>query len=265
MLYWYAILLSVSALIMINYERTYFMEHPIENHVNHNPEFIHHTSSPFAHYIRNIVFGIEDGMVSTLGTLTGIAVGSREQATVLLAGFVIIAVESISMGIGSYLSQRSEEDVKKRKLNEEQSEIEQYPAEEREELLGLYCRDGWPKPIARKMAEAAAADPKLMLKEMALRELRILPSHRSHSLKGGLVMFASYIVGGLIPLASYLVLPIAKAIPLSIIITLIGLFILGALTTRLTKQSPLMTGLRMLTIGGIALAAGVIVGLIMGS
>lgn len=237
------------------------MEHEIENH--HNPEFIHHTSSPFAHYIRDIVFGIEDGIVSTLGALTGIAVGSREQTIVLLAGFVIIAVESISMGIGSYLSQRSEEDVKKRKLNEEKSEIEQYPTEEREELLALYCRDGWPKSIAQKMTETAAADPKLMLKEMALRELRILPSHGSHSLKGGLAMFVSYIVGGLIPLVAYLTLPITNAIPLSIIISLIGLFCLGALTTRLTKQSPLASGLRMLTIGGIALIVGVTVGFIM--
>lgn len=239
------------------------MEHKIENHHTHNPEFIHHTSNPFAHYIRDIVFGIEDGIVSTLGALTGIAVGSREQSIVLLAGFVIIAVESISMGIGSYLSRRSEEDVKERKLNEEQSEIERYPTEECEELLTLYCRDGWPKSIAQKMTETAAADPKLMLKEMALRELRILPSHGSHSINGGLAMFVSYIVGGLIPLAAYLALPIANAIPLSIVISLIGLFCLGAVTTHFTKQSSLASGLRMLAIGGIALIVGVTVGFIM--
>ena len=64
-----------------------------------NKDFIHHKKSNFASVLKEIVFGVEDGMVSTLGSITGIAVGSGNHSTVLLAGSVIIAVESISMGI----------------------------------------------------------------------------------------------------------------------------------------------------------------------
>ena len=97
----------------------------------YNSDYIHHKDSKILSGIRDIVFGLEDGMVSTLGAITGIAVGSQSHFTVILAGVVIISVESISMGIGSYISNLSEHGVIKRKLYEEQTEIEEFPEEEK--------------------------------------------------------------------------------------------------------------------------------------
>lgn len=57
--------------------------------------------------IREIVFGLEDALVSTLGAITGIAVGTQSQYVVILSGLVLIAAESMSMGAGSYLSSKS--------------------------------------------------------------------------------------------------------------------------------------------------------------
>lgn len=56
--------------------------------------------------IREIVFGLEDSLVSTLGTLTGIAIGSRSTFIVILSGFVLLAAEGMSMAAGSYLSSK---------------------------------------------------------------------------------------------------------------------------------------------------------------
>ncbi len=61
--------------------------------------------------IRELVFGLEDSLVSTLGTITGIAVGTQSTYVVILSGFVLIAAESTSMAAGSYLSSRSAEDA----------------------------------------------------------------------------------------------------------------------------------------------------------
>lgn len=221
---------------------------------------IQHTTSSLEGMIREVVFGMEDGMVSTLGSVTGIAVGSGNHSTVVLAGLVIIAVESISMGIGSYLSNRSEEEVSDRKLAEEKSEITNYPLEEKEELRQMYVEDGWPTKLAQEMSETVSQNPSLMLKEMALRELKIFPSSDSVSIKGGFYMFGSYILGGLLPLASYLFLPINNAIPTSIVLTLIGLFGIGAFATKFTKQPVIKSGIKMLVVGGIALIVGLVVG-----
>ena len=69
--------------------------------------FIHHGNMAFISHVREIIFGMQDGMVSTLGALTGIAVGTNDYFTVILSGVVIIAVESISMSIGSFTSSAS--------------------------------------------------------------------------------------------------------------------------------------------------------------
>jgi len=70
----------------------------------------------FRHFIvstiRELVFGLEDSLVSTLGTITGIAIGTQSTYVVILSGLVLIAAESTSMAAGSYLSSRSAEDTR---------------------------------------------------------------------------------------------------------------------------------------------------------
>jgi VIT1/CCC1 family predicted Fe2+/Mn2+ transporter len=236
----------------------------MEQRYHYNKNYIHHQKSKVADVLKEMVFGMEDGMVSTLGSITGIAVGSGNQSTVLLAGSVIITVESISMGIGSYLSNKSEEEMNKRKIEEEKEELRNFPAEEKEELRKIYLQEGWPEGLAKEMAETASQNENIFLKEMVTRELNIPAEQESISIKGGLYMFFTYIIGGMIPLLSYIFLPIKTAVPLSIVVTLIGLFILGMSTTKFTKQPLLKSGLRVLVMGGIALIAGLAAGLLIG-
>ena len=227
--------------------------------LHQNKNYIHHQNSRIVSVFREIIFGMEDGMVSTLGAITGIAAGSRNHFVVLLAGFVIISVESISMGIGSYLSNKSESEIIARKLSEEENEINDFPEREKEELKMIYLKAGWSAGLAAKMAEEAGLDKKLMLKEMAYRELDVSPNNDRQTLGRGFFMFFSYVIGGMVPLFAYLILPIASAVYLSVVITLIALFCLGVLTTRYTKRSWLKTGLRMLLLGGVALVVGLAV------
>lgn len=209
---------------------------------------------------REVVFGMEDGMVSTLGAITGIAIGSQDHFIILLSGLVIISVESISMGIGSFLSNKSEEDLNEQIINEEEEEIREYPDHEKAELKAMFIRDGWPKRIAHKMSSVAAHDKKLILKEMTYREHGIVTNSQTSPIVKGIFMSASYIIGGLIPLIAYFFFPVKIALPVSILITLLGLFGLGAYTSTLTKKSLLMSGSRMLILGGIALTVGLLVG-----
>ena len=61
--------------------------------------------------IREIVFGAEDSLVSTLGAITGIAAGTNNEFVVVLSGVVLIVVEALSMSAGSYLSSKSAREV----------------------------------------------------------------------------------------------------------------------------------------------------------
>ena len=220
----------------------------------------HHERQTDSRTLKEIVFGLEDGMVSTLGAITGIAIGTQTHSTIVLAGMVIIAVESISMGIGSYLSSKSSTDADRRLLHEEKHEIRHHPEAERHELHDMFVRDGWPMDIADQMIAVAAGNRKLMLREMAFRELAVIPERRAGDVKNAVFMFFSYIIGGLVPLTAYFVLSVTRAMPISIGITLVGLFALGAGTTRFTKTPWLASGFRILLLGGLALTVGLLVG-----
>ncbi len=233
--------------------------------IDQRKNFLHHDKSKVASTIREILFGLEDGMVSTLGAVSGVAAGSQSHQTVLLAGFVIIAVESISMGIGSYLSNKSEADIAERKISEEKYEIVNFTKEEKKILANIYLRDGWPKALAKEMASAATQNKKLMLKEMSVHEMHVFPNASQDSIRRGLFMFFSYIIGGYIPLSAYLFFPIDQAVYFSIILALFALFALGAVTTRYTKKPWLSAGLRTLLLGSVALVVGLAAGRFFGN
>jgi len=226
----------------------------------YNPDYIHHQDDGWLPYVREIVFGLQDGMVSTLGALTGIAIGSQDLFTVILAGFVVILVEAVSMSIGSYVSTLSEAEIDERILDEEREEIAIHPIEEQEELRLMYIRDGWPNDLAQSMSEEASKSKELMLREMSHRELGIAMDDVSEPIKNGLVMFFSYGIGGIIPLASYFIFPLQTAIVVSVVSTLILLFVLGASITKFTKKSWIRAGTRMFILASVALMAGYLVG-----
>lgn len=221
--------------------------------------FVHHQDSKLSANIREVIFGAEDGMVSTLGAITGIAAGTGSSKIVLLSGLVIIAVESISMGIGSYLSNKSVIDLSKRKLYEEKLEIEHFPKTEKKELLNIYLNNGWPKKLASQMVLSASKNKKLILQEMAYRELFLAPKIKDDSLTGGLFMFTFYIVGGAIPLLSYIFLSLPQAIYFSISTTLLALFILGVFSTRFTRLSWWRAGMQMFLLASLAAGIGFVV------
>lgn len=228
--------------------------------IPHKAEYLHHQNPGLGAMIREAVFGMEDGMVSTLGSITGIAAATREPFTILLSGFVIVSVESISMAVGSYLSTKSERAVEERKLHEERTELKNYPEEEKQELIDMYVHDGWPGALAVSMAECASKNKELMLKEMAYRELKIIPENVERPLSNALVMGCTYIGGGAVPLLPYFFLPVAASIAVSVPVTLAGLFVVGALTTKFSHRSWWRAGLEMLVLAGIAAFVGYGVG-----
>lgn len=229
--------------------------------MHNRPDFIHHQKKNIhASLVRESVFGMQDGMVSTFGTITGIAAATQDPFTIILAGSVIIAVESISMGVGSFISSKSEREIDERKLQEERIELREQPEAEKIELEEMFVKDGWPKKLAASMALEASKNKELFLQEMAYRELKLIPDGEESPGKNGLAMLFSYIFGGMIPLLAYLLLPVRTAIPISIIVTLIGLFLLGVWTTTFSKRSWWKAGLEMLTLAGVAGLVGYSIG-----
>lgn len=228
----------------------------------HNPNFIHHQKGGMStSIIREVIFGMEDGLVSTMGAVTGIAAASNNHFVVILSGLVIIAVESVSMGVGSYLSSKSEKEIDERKLFEERFELKKFPEEERVELVGMYVDDGWPKKLAEEMALVASKNKKLFLQEMAYRELKVFPDQMEQPLHNGAAMGVAYVIGGSIALLPYLfITDVRAAIPYSVAIALISLFLLGAHTAKFSKRNWWKAGLEMFALATVAALFGYLAG-----
>ena len=210
--------------------------------------------------LRDAVFGTQDGLISTLGALTGIAEGTRSGEAVVVAGFVIIVVESLSMAAGSYLSSKSQREYLERLLREEEEEIARDPEGERQEIVEMYRLRGYTDEEIAIIARRLMSDPKLLLEDMAHKELGISPSTLEEPLGNALVMGTAYVVGGLVPVLPYLTLPMATAMPVSIIGTLLALFLFGGLKGRLVKQGWWRSGLEMVGVAGVAALAGLFIG-----
>lgn len=224
--------------------------------IPYNPNFIHHNESIALSAMRELVFGLEDGMVSTMGSITGIATATHNPFLVILSGSVIVAVESISMAVGSYLSSKSEHALEERKLSEERQEIHENLSEETKEMQELFVQDGWPEELAGRMALVTAGNKDLMLREMAYRELNICPDKSKSPIRNGAVMLVAYIVGGLVPVLPYFVFSIGTAISISIGATLVGLFALGSFTARYSNRKWYSAGFEMLCLAGLAALVG---------
>jgi predicted membrane protein (TIGR00267 family) len=232
----------------------------MEKYLNKN--LIHNQNPNIISVLREIVFGVEDGIISTLGVLIGIAAGTNERFVVIISGIVVIVVESISMGVGSYLSAKSVREADENKLKEEEMEIREFSEKEKRELFEMYIRDGWSEDLANRMVLESSKNKKLFLMEMAHRELHVHPEKLENPLRGGMIMFLSYVVGGTIPLLPYFFLPISSAILFSIALASLGLFILGSITTKFTKRHWFKAGVEIVFIAGLAAAVGYLVGLL---
>src|SRR5689334_1511262 len=82
----------------------------------------HHRYGRLLDAIRELVFGLEDGLVSTLGAVAGIAAGTEDGRIVVLSGLVLVSVEALSMAAGSYLSNKSHREMLEKRIEDERRE-----------------------------------------------------------------------------------------------------------------------------------------------
>ncbi len=209
--------------------------------------------------IREAIFGLEDGIVSTLGAVVGIAVGTQNQYIVVLSGMVVIAVEAVSMAAGSYISSKTERDISLRWLKEEEWEIEHDREREVEELREWYTERGFNKKEVEMLLNRVTSDKKLWLEEMAHYELKIFPDDLEQPTRNAWIMGLAYIVGGIVPITSFFLLPIETAIWSAVGCSAVALFLVGAAITKLTYRNWLRSGLEMVTVAMGAAVVGFLI------
>jgi VIT1/CCC1 family predicted Fe2+/Mn2+ transporter len=210
-------------------------------------------------WLRELVFGLNDGLVTTLVFLMTVSTLAKA-STVVLFALGEVAAGGISMALGGYLSARTEHEVLDRRIATERWEIRHEPDEERAELRAIYRQKGLPEELLERVVERLTADEERWLRALVQDELGLVEgTHvRPAWQQGGLIGIA-FVIGGLVPtLAFVLRLPEPRvwAYGLAALVALA----LGALKKHYTGKGTMRSSLEFLSIVTVGTLAGIVLG-----
>jgi len=218
--------------------------------------------------LRAAVFGVNDGLVSNASLILGVAGASANNSMILLSGVAGLLAGAFSMAAGEHVSVRSQREMFEHQIGLERDELAQYPEEEAEELALIYAARGLAREDALKLAKAIIADPAQALDTLAREELGLNPEELGSPWGAAISSFLSFAAGAFVPLLPFLALAGERALPVSIAITALALFAVGAAISLFTGRSALRDGMRMLAIGaaagGLTYAMGKMLGVSLG-
>lgn len=215
--------------------------------------------------LRAAVFGFNDGLVSIVCLVMGVAGASVSYATILLTGVAGLLAGAFSMAAGEYVSMRSQREMFEYQIGLERAELAQYPEEEAEELALIYAARGMHQDEATALAQRMVSDPEMGLDTLAREELGLNPDELGSPWMAAISSFLAFGVGGVVPLLPYLLGIEQYALKLSILLTALALFGVGAALSLFTGRNAWWGGLRMLLIGGGAGAMTFFIGSFMGT
>jgi len=205
--------------------------------------------------LRAAVLGANDGLVSILSLVMGVAGATNSNKDVLIAGLAGILAGAGSMAMGEWLSVQSSRELYEHQIKIEAAEIEASPEEEQEELALIYQSKGLPETRAKEMAAHMMADKGNILDTLAREELGIDPEELGGSAyEAAFTSFFLFAFGALFPILPYFFLSGNTAVYVSLIVSGIGLFIIGAAITLMTGRGVLYSGTRQVLVGMAAAA-----------
>ena len=218
-------------------------------------------------WLRPAVFGASDGLVSNFALVAGVAGGATAAGAgtnaVVLAGLAGLAAGACSMAAGEYVSVASQSELAEAEIELERIELEHRPDAERLELAETFERRGLDPDLAAEVAKQLSRDRDAALEVHVREELGL----DLHDLPSGLTAaassFASFTVGAFIPLIPYLLG--AQTLWPALVLSLLALFTVGLLVSRITVRSWWFAGLRQVLLGGAAAGVTYVVGSVVGA
>ena len=211
--------------------------------------------------VRDMIFGANDGMVSTLAFVAGVVGAVTNNHIVLLSGVAELFAGTISMAFGSYLSSKSELEVLEKESQRKRVKKGKTPEEEREELIKFYQEQGYKREEAEGIVARIAEEKKGPLQVSNLEELGLAPEERGNPVRGGVLTGVSFGLAAVVPILpfAFSIGPI-NALIVSIIAAVTALFGVGAMKTIFSRKNWIRSGLEMTIIGASAAAITYVIG-----
>jgi VIT1/CCC1 family predicted Fe2+/Mn2+ transporter len=215
--------------------------------------------------LRAAVLGANDGLVSNLSLVAGVAGAELSSHAVLLTGIAGLIAGACSMAMGEWLSVNSARELAQSQIDVEAEELQTFPEEEKEELALIYQAKGLTEHQAKLLAQRIIGDKAVALDTLAREELGINPQELGGSAwVAAATSFLLFAGGAAIPILPFAALTGITAVWAGAALSGAVMFLIGAGTTLFTGRGVLFSGLRQLAIGLAAAAVTFGIGRLIG-
>lgn len=221
-------------------------------------------------YVRDLVLGFNDGLVSTYAATAGVAGAFAGAAVVAggtqvgVVGVAVAVAGALSMALGEYISTKSQQEYYEAEAAREREHIRKWPELEAVEVREALERKGLSGKTLDAATKAIASDDEKLLDFMMREEFGLgEEAERSPWAAAGLILVA-FLVGAVIPVVPYFVTPATQGLWWSSGVSAIGLFVAGAVRARASDLNPWKRGFEMLIIGYLAAGTTFLIGRLIG-
>lgn len=215
--------------------------------------------------IRQVTFGMNDGVVSIFALLAGLAGAGQEPAQILITLLAATVAGALSMAAGEYISGKSEKDFFNHEINQERLEIKLCPDIEREEVRRIYREKGFEGQLLEDVVDTICKDEDRWVREMIIDELETTELVHENEFLPSVIIFFSFILGACFPTLPYIFAASSTIVPTMLFyiatgVTVAGLFLAGALKKFVTGVNWFRSGFEMLAVGMFAYTISYIIG-----
>jgi predicted membrane protein (TIGR00267 family) len=212
--------------------------------------------------LADVILGGQDGLVSILGLLLGLAASTKSTRIIVAGGLATILAETLSMAAVAYTSKMADREHYEAERLREIQEVKEVPEIERQEIVDIYSAKGFSGKLLDDIVNHITSDHELWIDTMMKEELDLLPVIKRDVYVYSLTVGISTFSGAMLPLIPFFFLGVQVALIAALILAIIVLATVGVYKARMTLGNPLKGILQMVTIGMGAAIAGYLIGLL---
>jgi len=203
--------------------------------------------------VREIIFGAQDGLVSTLAVVATVAGATGQPFPIVVAGVAAALAGVFSMAAGEYIGSKSQREIFDAQVENERAEVEERSGEAEAEVAFMLAEEGLGEEDAARVAGIMARHPEVLLRTMVSRELGIqVEEGQGSPLQGAVFMGAAFGLGAAVPVIPFLIFPVDAALPAAVVLSGAALFGIGVVKSRWTKRSAVRSGAEVLALAAFA-------------
>ncbi|MCA1818654.1 MAG: VIT1/CCC1 transporter family protein [Halobacteriales archaeon] len=210
--------------------------------------------SPYRNYVRDLILGLNDGIVSVYALVAGLAGAAAlfSPRQVGVAGIAAAIAGALSMGLGEYLSTKSQAQYYAAEARREREHIRTYPDLEKAELREMLEEQNYPPELRKPMIHHIAGSEDRFVEFMMREEFGVGKESGRSPVAAMLLIMAAFLVGAALPVLPFLAAPASHPLWAASALSILGLLGAGAAKGKISGLSPLRSGIEMVVFGAVA-------------